>query len=115
MNKLNEGNLGNYENYSYLSEDKTMGKYKTIPYFINKRFERIGGISVPLLKEFLRKLPKEKNLVIGVYVCKRDYHNAKKGELAPLHCKSFFLTPRVLRLKSQKKEEKRLEFEKNEK
>ena len=49
------------------------------------------------MKEFLKNLPKDEALFIGVY---KD----KKG-LAPLHCKRWLLSPRIV--------EKEFDFDRN--
>ena len=93
----------------------TIGKIKN-PEKAMKKFKRIGGIDVYLLRDFLDKLPKyDENICIGVYVTKkdikenkkRDIQEVKKGTLAPLHCKGFLLAP----IKTYEKVNKRIQDE----
>ena len=52
----------------------------------NKRFRRVGGISIDVMREFLKHLPKSG--VIGVYMDK------KSKFLVPIHCRGWLASPR---------------------
>ena len=77
------------KDFDYLNDIKTIGhlkKSKLKNYFKNKVL--IGRFDADYLREFLKMLPKKEHLHIGIY---RD----KKG-IAPLHCKGWLLSPRIL-------------------
>jgi hypothetical protein len=74
--------------FELINENYTIGRIKesySKRYFEDKKL--IGRFSVDYLKEFLKKLPKNDALYVGVYVDKRG--------LAPLHCKRWLLGPRI--------------------
>ena len=82
------------EYFEILNSFKTIGKLKedrVKRYFKDKKL--IGRFDVELLKEFIKKLPKDDYPVyIGVYI-------HKKG-LAPLHCKRWVVAPRIYNKKT---------------
>lgn len=53
-----------------------------------KKYKRIGGIDIRLLRQYLKYTKKDGGKVIGVYI-------TQEGNLAPLHSKGWLLAPRI--------------------
>jgi hypothetical protein len=79
--------------FELLNDNITIGRLKkryAKTFF--KRMKLIGRFDVDYLREFLKNLPKgEEPLYIGIYTM--------DGEIAPLHCKRWLLSPRKLEKK----------------
>ena len=82
----------------------TIGKFKDMSdakrFF--KKNKRVGGLSVGLLKQYLKELKNDD--VISIYI-------NRKGELTNLHCKGRCMAPMVFYDKIQKEIQDRYEFE----
>ena len=72
----------------YINNSLTIAKYKSIPESHFKRFRRVGGICVWLLKDFLKQIKdKDEDAIIGVYIEKKSIN------LVPFHCRNVLLAP----------------------
>lgn len=78
--------------YAYLSDDGTMGELNNPREWL-KKFKRIGGLDIELLKKIIKKMPKKSE--IGIYICKKDCGRIKKGMLAPIHNNAWILAPTI--------------------
>jgi len=67
-----------------------------------RRFKRVGGIKVELLRRFLKYLKEDD--VIGAYIDKHD-------NLSPLHCKRRLLAPMWNIDKETRKKQEENEFD----
>lgn len=84
------------EDLSYISDDYTIGIVKNPSKFL-RNHELLGHFSVDLMKEFIKKLPKDAYEIDVLIVKKKVSDRIKKGDLAPLHCDGVLLCPKKKR------------------
>ena len=81
------------DEFEYQEEGFTIGKLKD-PRKTTRKWKRIGGFNVGLLKKFLKKLPNGSDICIGIYVNRETKSDRiEAGFLSNMHCKGYCLAP----------------------